>query len=456
MVTPMPPTSPIQRRPAQPGLFNRLRSSFSDLDPIAKGVSLGLCIVSLGLVAVVIGKVIADKRTYQLTLAAGSASGESYSLSKAIEAVVEAEHPRIQINVIESSGTQDNLDRLDKNQAQLATAQADVAAGPQVRTIAILYSDNFQLIVPQASPIKQFIDLKGKRIGLQTKGGQYKSFLEVANHFGLAESDFTFIGNSDQEADQAFRDGQADAIFRVRAIGNPSIATLIQRYNGRLVPIEQAQAMRLKVPAFEPNRLPRGAYQGSQPVVPAADLETIAVQRLLVARSTVPPDVIQAITRVLNEHRRELMAAIPDGHPEISPLVASIAQPSVTGGTGMPLHPGAADYYNRNNPSFIQENADYVGLLLTLVLLLGSWGWELKNWLEHSRKNLADEYVGKVIDLMKSVQNKQLDPKDALDAIDRTFGEAANALVDEGISQESFRTFNEAYKTVREVIIRKI
>jgi uncharacterized protein len=190
--------------------------------------------------------------------------------------------------------------------------------------------------------------------------------------------------------------------------------------------------------------------------VPAEDLATIAVQRLLVARSTVPDEVIRDITTILNERRRELMAAIPAGNPEVPPLVASIAQPSVTGGTGMPLHPGAANYYNRNNPSFIQENADYVGLLLTLVLLLGSWGWELKNWLERSRKNLADEYVGKVIGLMKSVQSSELAPQEALEAIDRTFGEAADALVDEGISQESFRTFNEAYKTVREVIIRKL
>ncbi|MFM7406663.1 MAG: hypothetical protein ACKO3K_08375 [Cuspidothrix sp.] len=38
--------------------------------------------------------------------------------------------------------------------------------------------------------------------------------------------------------------------------------------------------------------------------------------------------------------------------------------------------------------------------------------------------------------------------------LDETFNKAAKALVDEKISQESFRTFNEAYKNSREAIER--
>ena len=47
-----------------------------------------------------------------------------------------------------------------------------------------------------------------------TLSGQYASFLQVAQHFGLAEKDFTFIGDSDQNSDLAFQQGQVDAIFR--------------------------------------------------------------------------------------------------------------------------------------------------------------------------------------------------------------------------------------------------
>ena len=148
-------------------------------------------------------------------MAAGSSTGESYILAKTIEAVIEAKVPRVSIDVQETNGTADNLKQIEANKVDLATAQADVPAGGIARTVAILYSDSFQVVVQGKSTLRRFTDLKGKRIGLAPKGGQYASFLQVAQHFGLAEKDFTFIGDSDQNSDLAFQQGQVDAIFRV-------------------------------------------------------------------------------------------------------------------------------------------------------------------------------------------------------------------------------------------------
>ncbi|GAA6623822.1 hypothetical protein [Scytonema sp. NUACC26] len=52
-----------------------------------------------------------------------------------------------------------------------------------------------------------------------------------------------------------------------------------------------------------------------------------------------------------------------------------------------------------------------------------------------------------------------LEPENLANAqqqLDEIFMKAAKALVEEQISQESFRTFNEAYKTVREVLERNL
>lgn len=408
--------------------------------------------LSVSLVLAIAWGLVNRTRVYRLTLAAGDVNGESYILSKAIEQVVETYHSNIEIEVQATGGTSDNIARLERGEAQLATAQADVAAGPSARTIAVLYQDLFQLVVKENSGIEEFVQLRGTRIGLPQEGGQFRSFLEVADHYGLSQSDFIFVGENDQAASEAFRQNQVTAVFRVRAPGNRAILDLVQQHDGRILPIGQAEAMRIKHPAFEPAVIPQGAYKGSPPPMPTEDLPTIAVDRTLLVSDRVNRQVVQDITATINNRRQEVADAIPESAGEVKPLVASIDRPTTTGGTGVPLHAGAIAFYERDQPSFVQENADFLAFLLTVTLLLGSWFVELKSWIERGKKEVADDYVTSALEAMKE-DGGNLNEKQK--QLDQTFAQAADALIAERISQESFRTFNEAYKTAREAIERR-
>jgi hypothetical protein len=443
------------------------------LDALTILVLLSLGGLTISLVAAVTWHLVHRNQVHHLTLVAGNRDGESYILSQAIEKVVEANNPKIKINLRETGGTTENIKLLEEGKAQLATAQADVPTGSSSRAVAVLYRDTFQLVVKQKPAIglplvdakgkpiavqqkpeiKHFTDLKGKRIGLPQTGGQFRSFLQVANHYGLQKEDFQFIGANDEDAEQAFRQNRVDAVFRVRALGNKSILELVQKHQGRLLPIEQAAAMRIKYPAFEPTTIPQGAYKGSLPSVPANSLPTVALQRTLLANERVDKSIIQEITAILNEHRQQIADAIPKELDEVHPLVASINRPSTTGSTGVPIHEGALAFYERDEPSFIQENADYLGLILTVALLLGSWIWQLKSWIEHGKKNAADEYIRSAIELMN---DDDRNPEIRLKELYKIFRQTATNLVEEKISQESFRTFNEAYQTARDSIEREI
>src|SRR5262249_52319487 len=153
------------------------------------------------------------------------------------------------------------------------------------RMVAVLFADAFQLVVRKESPIHKFADLAGKRIALPTRGGQFQSFLSVAEHFGLTRRDFEFLEDDDSGA--SFLAGGADALFRVRALGNPAVTKLARDGRVRLVPIDQAAAMRIRTPSFEPAVVPQGAYLGNPPI-PEEDTPTVVVQRTLVAHSDTP------------------------------------------------------------------------------------------------------------------------------------------------------------------------
>jgi uncharacterized protein len=455
-------------------------SFFRNLDPLSKFVFICLGFASLSLVALTTWRVVGRLTAPELILAAGDSQGESYIISEAIAKVVER-NSNIKIKVIETGGTADSLKKLEAGSVELAAAQADVAsedmdvsggsrvsssqlgsAYASLRTVAILYKDLFQLIVRDPN-IKQFSDLRGKKVALPIKGGQYKSFEKVAQHYGLLKADqktldIEVTGENkskyydDKQAEEDFKFERVDALFRVRALGNQGISTLVKNHGGKLVAIPQAPAMKIQHPAFESTEIPQGAYQGNL-AVPDEDLPTVAVSRILVARNTVDASVIQEITRIIFEHRQEIAHAIAKDRPEVKPLIASINRPSDTGGTGLPpIHPGAVAFYERDQPSFVQENADYLALILTVILLMVSWIRQLKIWMESGRKDEADEYIESAIKLMKASPN---DLENNQKKLDEVFKKAADALKDEKISQESFRTFNEAYKTTREAIERE-
>lgn len=414
---------------------------------------LGLGLLSLGLI-VGIGLGLYNRaKVHRLTVVAGAAQGESFILSKAIESVVERHHPNIEITVQETGGTSENLKLLENNQAQIATAQADVSAGAAARIVSVLYLDKFQLIVRIGSGVQRFSDLQGKRIALPKAGGQFRSFLDVASHFGLQESDFTFVGATEQESNEAFLRNQADAVFRVRAMGNPSILTLVKTGGVQFVSIEQAAAMKIKYPAFEPSTIPQGAYRGNPPI-PAVELPTVAVQRTLLAHRNVDNEVIEAITRILAERRQEVADAIAPESADVRPLVAGITRPTTDSGLGAPIHPGAQAYYDRDQPSFIQENADLLALILTVGLLLGSWTWELKRFIERQQKNQGDTYRQEVINLMHQVsESKTLGELEAArQSLLDILTNAVQALDKDLLSEESFQSFRAVWQIAIDVV----
>lgn len=405
-------------------------------------LAVALFVLSLGVVAILSTVFLQGVKTQRLTLAAGSATGESYILGQALKQVVERHYPAIRINILETGGTAENLQMLEDGRAQLATAQADVPAGPKSRTVAVLYDDTFQLLVPRDSHLQNFTDLRGKRIALAQTGGQFQSFLRVAEHFGLHPTDFIFVGSTDSSADEAFLNGQADAAFRVRTLGNPSIQRLLQSGKVRLLAIEHAAAMKIKYPAFQPTVIPEGAYLGNPPV-PSQNLPTVAVHRTLLAQETANESAIQAITQVLMERRGEIMEEIPATMTEVRLLLEQVRRPDLQAGFGPPPHRGATNFYDKEKPSFLQAHADYVGLLVTLALMVGSWIWEVKQWVQKKQKNTADRYNNRVVALMGSAQEA-----DSLGRVEDIWREllgiltqAVHDLDNDKLSEESFNSF---------------
>lgn len=359
-----------------------------------------LVVVAVGVAIASITKLIHDQnRIYTVRLATGGTTGEYYAFGQAISQVVETHEPNIRVEVIESPGSNQNMDDIHGHNVDLALVQNDTPVQPNVRAIAQLYPEMFHLIVNKGANINTLTDLRGKRVALMPEGsGSYKLFWPLSQHYGLTPSQLQVSPMTATQAHQAIQSGSVDALFRIIGLGNQGVTELLATDQFNLVPIDQIGALQLTQPYLKSTLIPKGSYDGGSPI-PPQDLPVVAVSALLIANVDVNPDVVQAITRILYEHRNELI--------RINPRTANIQSPETSQNLGFPLHDGARAYYTQDNPSFLVTYAEPIGLLLSVSILLCSSLWQGRQWLISNQKDRADRYNLQILDLIEKIEQAQ-------------------------------------------------
>ncbi len=375
------------------------------------------------------------QRVHTLVLATGGEEGEYYAFGQALAQVVARHQPQLQIQVKATEGSLQNQQLLDAGQADLAILQSDTLVSPKTEAIALLFPEVFHLIARRPSQIQSMSDLRGKRIALMPQGsGSYRLFWPLSQHYGLTETDFVAMPMTSDVAYAALQQGRVDALFRVIALGNASVKSVLAEQQMQLVPIEQAAALQLVLPALEPAQIPKGTYSGAIPI-PATDLPTVAVRAMLVTRQDVDTRLVYAITRILFEARNDLV--------EYRPLAAHVRRPDPARELGIPFHAGAQAFYNREEPNFWVTYAEPIGVLVSLVVLCISSLWQFRIWLQGRQKNRADSYNLEILHLLEMIPT--LNRAEELEQVQRQLLQMfAKVVVDldrDRISPESFQSF---------------
>jgi len=384
-----------------------------------------------------------EHQKYRLSVAAGQGSGQAYQLIKAVQAVAQRHHPEIRIEVFETRGSLQNARLLERGAVHLATTQADLVTGLRAQLVAELYSDAFQLVIRRDSDISGIGDLAGKRIALPPeKSGDYRAFWFLASHYGLTADDIDAFPGTEATTDWLLINGDVDALFRVRAPGDASLGKLISRTNAQVIAIPQAAALKLRQPSLEVGSIPKGSYRGL-PSVPDRDLTTVLTKRLLLARDDVPAEAIARLTAILFERRRELVGQMP--------LAGSISIPDRSTGTVLPLHEGAQSFYDRDQPSFLQENAEPITLMVSILLIMISAYLQISS---RRRKRVLDGYNRELLALAQSARLarsfKRLDGYDA--ELAKFVGRIVRAAEEGQINAHEFALFTFTYEAVEDAI----
>jgi len=250
-----------------------------------------------------------------------------------------------------SNGSVANVRSVVVGELEAALVQADVATWAyrgegvfrndprlaSLRVIAALYPESLHVVVRRDLGIRSIADLRGRRISLDEPGsGTLIDSRIVLAAFGLGEADLRPEYVKPSLAGERMIDGHLDGFMII--VGYPAIS--IERLGREmaidLVPIdrEAAAGMNADNPLFRVSTIPAGTYTG------IGETATIDVTAQLVVDAALDERLVYAVTRALWGPR--IGRLLRRGHPK--GLMVSIE--TALDGLTIPLHPGAARYYD--------------------------------------------------------------------------------------------------------------
>lgn len=273
----------------------------------------------------------------RLRLAAGDPGGMYLAFAELLAKQLRARFPAVDVEVIPTEGTVDNLARLDAGDADLGMALADVAERERTTALAVarVYENYLQVIVRDAGGVTDFADLRGRRvsIGAVGSGGAMTSRLlfEAAGLDGRVH----MLNHRLQDALTRLAEGDIDALAWSGGVPTPAIADMDAVVPLRILDIgSRATAMseRAGYP-YIVRRVPTCGY------VPTG-VRSIGVPDLLLCRPDIPDGLVAAVVEVL----------ATDGMRLVPPYVRGLQYldtPSMIQTGVLPLHPGAIAAYRR-------------------------------------------------------------------------------------------------------------
>ena len=250
-----------------------------------------------------------------------------------------------------SDGSVANIRRIQGNEATFGLSQTDMAyaafhgqgpfksTGPTLglRMLIALYPEAFTVIARADTEIRDFADLRGKRIGIGMSGSGYTFTRDVVLGFygwTIQDSERVLeLGPAEQN--QALCDNQVDAI--IIEAGHPDGLTqeATQSCDAKLVRVAgpEIDGLLATHSYYVASVIPGGMYAGNP-----GDTATFGSRSVLIASSRLPDDLaydmVKAVFENLDEFRR------------LHPALASLSpQDMVPSEAVIPIHPGALRYY---------------------------------------------------------------------------------------------------------------
>lgn len=288
-----------------------------------------------------------------VTLATGTPGGVYHPVGNAICRMYNLvdEHREMPCVAVSSDGSVANIRRIESGESTFGLSQTDVAyaafhgegpfaaAGPdpKLRMLIAFYPEAFTVVARADTGIRDFQDLRGKRLGIGKSGAGYTFTRDVVlGFYGWTISDTERVLElGPAEQNQALCSDKVDAIIFQAGHPNGLTQEATTGCQARLVRVAGPPIDRLLAahPYYIASVIPGGMYAGNPD-----DIPTFGTQAMLVTSSNQSDELAYAVVKAVFENFADFRRL----HPALSTLDIKVMVPSEA---VMPIHPGALRYY---------------------------------------------------------------------------------------------------------------
>ncbi len=304
-------------------------------------------------IIVLTGPVNVQAETRFVTIGTGGVTGVYYPTGGAICRLVNKGRKvhGIRCSVESTAGSVYNLNTIAAGELDMGVAQSDWqyhayngtskfkdrGANKDLRAVFSVHPEPFTVVARADSGIKNFKDLKGKRVNIGNPGSGQRGTMEVVmKALGWTKADFKLASElKSAEQSKALCDNKIDAM--VFTVGHPSgsIKEATTTCDSIIVPVTGPEIDKLAKDNdyYRIATIPGGMYRGT-----AGDTQTFGVGATFVSSAKVPEEVIYNVVKAVFENFDQFKKL----HPAFRVLKK---EEMIKDGLSAPLHRGAVKYY---------------------------------------------------------------------------------------------------------------
>lgn len=288
-----------------------------------------------------------------IVISSGNATGANYAVSSAIAKIFnrKAADYGMRLTTTPSEGSLANIERVDVGSAAFGIAQSELLkhaangtglwrgeARKGLRAVLGLHLETVTIVAAADRDIKQFGDLKGKRVNIEAPGSsdnEYGKLLFALS--GIDPADVTFSEHPAVHASEYLQSNKIDAYLYT--VGHPNLSVLEASSGARkvlLVPLDKDFIARVTAehPLLIPAVVPTSYYPNLEC---KGAVSTIGVRAVLFTRADMTDETVYRLVR-------EVMTNF-DLFRRQHPVLQELSLGEAAGVSAIPLHPGAARYF---------------------------------------------------------------------------------------------------------------
>lgn len=292
-----------------------------------------------------------EVKQFFVNIGTGGTAGTYFPLGGAFAEIWNQNIDGINATAQSTGASVANINLLQDGKIEVAIVQNDVAmyahdgkimfdgkGYDKLRGLATLYSEPLQIIATDPS-IKSVKDLKGKKIAVGSIGsGVEANARQIIAAAGMdfdKDIDAKFLSFS--EAAASLKDRQIDAAFLTAGIPTAAIQDLGAQNVVNVVEIDEelSKVLKEKYKFFTDFTIPANTYKGQ-----TEDIHTLTVKSMLVVSSDMDEELAYNLVKAIYDNHDRVVSAHNVGK--------YITKETALDGMSVPVHPGAAKFFDEN------------------------------------------------------------------------------------------------------------